>query len=103
MTVMQTTVITAKPGRAQDIIEISKKAKVISERLGARNVRLHVGFVAGEMSGTFVSTADYDDFAAAGKALDKWVTDPEGLALMASSTDLVASPWQGSMWIEVPL
>jgi len=105
MTVVSVTALTVKPDRYEDFLAMTRKTKAIMERCGAKNIRLLAGITAGEASGTLALSAEYDDFTDAGRALDKFLADAEGLALMTQSNSAAGptASWQGSSWIEVPL
>jgi len=105
MTVVSVTTLTVKPDRYEDFLAMNRKSKAILEKHGAKNVRLMAAMQAGEASGSLVLTAEYDDFAAAGQALDKFLGDAEGMALLmeSSSTSGPTAAWQASTWVEVPL
>jgi hypothetical protein len=62
--------------------------------------------VAGEATGSTALTFEADDFTAYGVVFDKFLADPEGQALMAStgtSASPLAGGFQGTMWVDVPL
>ena len=84
MTVLSVTALTIKPDRYEDFLATTKKSKSILEKHGAKNVRLIVS-MSGETSGSFVLTHEADDFTDAGRVMDKFLGDPEGLALMMES------------------
>jgi ABC-type nitrate/sulfonate/bicarbonate transport system substrate-binding protein len=104
MTVVSTTVMTAKPDQYEAFVASIAKSKKLLEKHGAKNVRLLANMVGGAF-GSFALAAEYEDFAAAGKGLDKFLTDAEGVALMKTSTGEAGgtASVQSSMWIEIPL
>jgi hypothetical protein len=105
MAVVSVTTLTVKPDRYEDFLETSRKAKAILEKSGAKNVRLLAALTAGEASGSLATTWEADDFAAQGAVLDKFLADPEGLALL-TSTNTTAGPtagFQSTIWVDVPL
>jgi len=90
--------MSVKPGEAH-------KAKAGTEKAGGKNFRTLAGLVAGEATGTFVSTFEADDFASYGAVMDNFFAGPDGQAVM-SSLGSSASPvpgYQGSIWVDVPL
>ena len=105
MAVVSASTLTVKPDRYEDFLETTRKAKAILEKCGAKNVRLLAALTAGEASGSVAMSWEADDFGSQGAVLDKFVADPEGLALfMASNT--TAGPtagFQSSIWVDVPL
>jgi hypothetical protein len=105
MAVVSVTTLTVKPDRYEDFLETTRKAKAILEKSGAKNVRLLAALTAGEASGSLATTWEADDFAAQGAVLDKFLADPEGLALL-TSTNTTAGPtagFQSTIWVDVPL
>jgi len=104
MTVISVTALTIKPDRYEDFLTTTKKSKSILEKCGAKNVRLIVG-LGGQASGSFVLSHEADDHAASGGILDKFLADPEGLALMMESGTEggPTASWQTSTWVEIPL
>ncbi len=104
MTVLSVTALTIKPDRYEDFLATTKKSKSILEKHGAKNVRLIVS-MSGETSGSFVLTHEADDFTDAGRVMDKFLGDPEGLALMMESgtEDGATASWQTSTWVEIDL
>lgn len=105
MTVLSATALTIKPDRYEDFVALEKKWKPILEKCGAKNIRLMAGLVAGEATGSFVVTAEADDFGAGGAVLDKILADPEGSALFRGSTSEAGpiASFQSSQWLEIPL
>jgi hypothetical protein len=59
--------------------------------------------VAGEATGSFVFTSEAADFASAGAAVDKAITDPEIVAMMSTGPASPIATTQTSMWLDVPL
>jgi hypothetical protein len=105
MAVVSVTTLSVKPDRYEDFLETTRKAKTILEKSGARNLRLLAALTAGEATGSLAMTWEVDDFAAQGAVLDKFLADPEGLALI-SSTNTTAGPtagFQSTIWVDVPL
>jgi hypothetical protein len=94
-----------KPDRWEDFLADTRKAKAIMEKSGARNVRVLAGLVAGEATGTVTFLYEADDFAGYGAVYDKFLADPEGMALI-QSTGASTSPvngFQSSLWVDVLL
>jgi hypothetical protein len=104
MTVVSVTALTIKPDRYEDFLTTTKKSKSILEKCGAKNVRLTVG-LGGQSSGSFVLSHEVDDFTDSGRILDKFLADPEGLALMMESGTEggPTASWQTSTWVEIEL
>src|SRR5215472_14248449 len=105
MAVVSATTMTVKPDRYEDFLETTRKAKVVLEKCGARNVRLMAALTAGEASGSLAMTWEADDFGGQGAVLDKFVADSEGMALLME-TNTTAGPtagFQSSIWVDVPL
>ncbi len=104
MMVLSVTALTINPDRYEDFLETTKKSKSILEKHRAKNVRLIVS-MSGQQTGTFVLTHEADDFTDAGRVLDKFLGDPEGLALMMDTgTEAGATAsWQTSTWVEIGL
>jgi hypothetical protein len=105
MAVVSVTTLTVKPDRYEDFLADTRKSKALLEKSGARNVRLLAALTAGEATGSLALTFEVDDFAAQGAVLDKFLADPEGLALI-SATNTTAGPtvgFQSSVWVDVPL
>ncbi len=105
MAVVSTTTITIKPDKYEAFLATSRDAKAILERCGARNVRLLGTLVAGEATGSFVTVWEADDFAAYGAVMDRFLADPDGLALLMATvtTDGPTAAFQGSVWVDIPL
>ena len=77
MAVVSVTTLMVKPDRLEDFLDTARKSKAILEKHGGRNIRLLAALVAGEATGSFVTTCESDDFAASGALLDKFLADPE--------------------------
>jgi hypothetical protein len=105
MAVVSVATLTIKPDRYEDFLADTRKSKAILEKCGARNVRLLAALTAGQASGSLALTWEADDFGAQGAVLDKFLADPEGLALI-TSTNTTAGPtagFQSTIWVDVPL
>ncbi len=104
MTVLSVTTLTIKPDRYEEFLASTKKSKSILEKCGAKNVRLIVG-MSGQQSASFVLTHEADDFTDAGRITDKFLADPQGLAVMMESgtSEGAVASWQASTWVEIPL
>jgi hypothetical protein len=105
MAVLSVTSLQVKPDQWEAFLDTQRRSKAVLERCGATNVRLIVGMTAGEASGTLVQTFEAPDYAASGAILDKFLADPEGLALMgeSNSVDGPTAGWQSSLWSDIPL
>jgi hypothetical protein len=100
MAVISVATITVAPGRWDEFVDGSRKAKAILEKLGAKNVRL-LGELAGAVGSSAVhSTFEADDLASLGKVMDSIYADPDMLALMQNGT---AVSWTSSILGEIPL
>ena len=103
MAVTSVTTMTLKPDKYEEFLKTTSKAKAVLERHGAKNVRLMGSIVAGEQTGTLVTTWEADDYAAYGAVMDKFLADQEGLALLMS-TNSESGPltsFQGSLWSDI--
>jgi hypothetical protein len=105
MAVVQVVTVAVKPDRMEDYLALVRRIKPLLEKCGDRNIRVLTGVVAGEATGSVVFSAEVDDFAAAGGALDKFLADPEGQAAMATTTasDSPTASYQVSYWMDIPL
>jgi hypothetical protein len=105
MAVVTVVTLTVKPDRFADAVESVRKSKAIIERGGGRDFRLLAALVAGEATGSVVVSFEADDFAAYGSIQDKFLADPEGVALI-SATNTSEGPiagYQQTLWVDVPL
>lgn len=105
MTILQSTVTRAKPGRRHDAIAMALEASKLLERHGADDSRLLAAQIAGEATGTHVFTTEFGDGEAWGEFNDSLAADAELDALMdrverADSPVVMASMSVGS---EIPL
>jgi hypothetical protein len=82
MSIMQTTVTRAKPGRRHDAIAMAVEASKLLERHGADDSRLLAAQIAGEVTGTHVFTTEFADGEAWGEFNDSLAADAELEALM---------------------
>lgn len=105
MAVVSVTTLTVKPDRYEAFLETTRKSKALLERCGAQNVRLIAALSAGEASGSVALTWEAGDFGLQGAVMDRFLRDPEGLALITSSntSDGPTSGFQSSIWVDVPL
>lgn len=103
MAVVGVTTVTVKPDRFEDYLDLARKAKVIVEKCGGKNVRLLTAMVAGEATGSFAFIEEADDFAAMGEALDKFMADPEAVGVMSTGTASPIANYQITFWVDVPL
>jgi hypothetical protein len=72
----------ARPGRRHDAIAAAQIGKKLVEREGANDCRLAMATTAGEMSGTFIFTMQFDNNEAYGEFADKAAMDLELSSLM---------------------
>jgi hypothetical protein len=105
MAVVAVTTTTVKPDRFEQFLADTGKVKAVLERSGGRNVRLLAGLVAGEATGSMTLVYEADDFAAFGAVQDKFLADPDGLALIQSTGASTSSVngFQFTLWVDVPL
>jgi hypothetical protein len=103
MAVVTTTIVQVKPDRFQEWLDVMRKVKPIMEMAGAKDIRVLVGLVAGEATGTIVLTSEADGFGATGAMLDKVFADPEIQKALALGEGNPISGWQTSQFIDVPL
>ena len=82
MTVMQTTVTRAKPGRRHDAVAVALEASKLLERHGADDSRFLVAQCAGEATGSNVFTTEFENGEAWGTFTDSLYADAELEALM---------------------
>ena len=82
MSLVQTTVTTAKPGRRHDAIAIALEASKLLERHGADDNRLLMAQMAGEVTNTHVFTTEFENGEAWGAFTDSLLGDAELEALM---------------------
>jgi len=82
MTVIQTTVTRAKPGRRHDAIALALEASKLLERHGAADSRFLVAQMAGETTGTNVFTTQFENGEAWGEFTDSLYADAELDALL---------------------
>jgi hypothetical protein len=103
MAVTSVSTFTLKPDGYQAFLEQTGKAKGILERCGARNFRLMGTLMAGEATGTLVVTYEADDHASFGAVMDKFLADPDGMALImtTNSADGPIAAFQGSLWSDI--
>ena len=105
MAVVSVTTVNVKPDRYEDFLEMTRKANAILEKSGAKNLRLLAGLSAGEASGSLVTIYEAEDFASQGAVVDRFLADPEGMAIMTAinSTAGPTAGLQSSLWIDVPV
>jgi hypothetical protein len=82
MTVMQTTVTRAKPGRRHDAVALALEAAKLLERHGADDSRFLVAQCAGEATGSHIFTTEFENGEAWGTFTDSLYADAELEALM---------------------
>lgn len=105
MSVVQTTVSRAKPGRRQDVIALAVEAAKLFERHGAGESRLLSAGLAGETTGTWIFTTEFANGEAWGACSDALNADPETEALLDRVYD-EPSPIvleSMSLGVEIPL
>ncbi len=82
MTVLQSTVTRAKPGRRHEAIAIGLEAEKLLERHGATNNRFLTAQAAGEATGSDVFTSEFENLEAWGDFTDRLSADAELEALL---------------------
>jgi hypothetical protein len=82
MSLVQTTVTSAKPGRRHDAIAIALEASKLLERHGADDNRLLMAQMAGEVTNTNVFTTEFENGEAWGAFNDSLLGDAELESLM---------------------
>jgi hypothetical protein len=103
MAVVTTTILQVKPDRWEEWLDMTRKIKPMMEKAGAKNVRVLVGLVAGQQTGTVVYIQEADDFASAGALLDQAYADQEIQKILALGEGSPIAGWQTSQFIDVPL
>ena len=105
MAVISVTTLTIRPGQYEAFLAQNRQAKAILERCGASNVRLMGTIVAGEASGTLAMTWEAADNASYGAVMDKFLADPEGVALLmdSNSPEGPTAAFQSSIWGDIEL
>jgi hypothetical protein len=105
MTIMQTTVTRAKPGRRHDAIALALEASKLLERHGAEDSRLLAAQTAGEATGSHVFTTEFANGEAWGAFSDSLFADAELEALMdrVDRDDSPAVMESMSLGNEIPL
>ena len=105
MTVVTVYTFTVKPDGYEAWLAVARKSKPLWERLGAKNIRFLAGLVAGGQTGSMAFSFEADDFSAYGAVVDRFLADPEGLALMGSLNTSASpiGPYQNTLWVDVPL
>jgi len=101
MAALDVTTLTVQPAGWNQMVENHKKAKVILEKHGARNVRLLAPVAGAQPAGTVPVVWEADDLAALGKIMDPIFADPEILAIMQSSADTTS--WTSSILGDLPM
>ena len=105
MSIMYTTVSRARPGRRHDAVAAAAVGKKLVEREGAKDCRLSAAVTAGESSGTFIFTMQFDSNEDYGDFADKTAGDHE-LAALTERLDHEDSPVMieaNSLGAEIPL
>jgi hypothetical protein len=105
MSLVQTTVTSAKPGRRHDAIAIALEASKLLERHGADDNRLLMAQMAGEVTNTHVFTTEFENGEAWGAFNDSLLADAELEALMTrvERDDSPVTLLSMSMGNEIPL
>jgi len=82
MTVMSIAIGQPKPGRTEDVLEMSRSAKKLIERHGGKNIRTSTAVVSSAAFGSVVNTAEFDDLEAYGTFFDAIWADDELLSIL---------------------
>jgi hypothetical protein len=83
--IVATYVSTPVPGRYEAAIAFANQAYDGLERVGARNCRLFTQQASGVQPELLVSTMDFDNMRAYGKALEAFLLDPAGQRVIATT------------------
>ena len=105
MTVINTFMAQVKPGRFEEVLEMSRRAAKPLERLGAHNIRALRGAASAETYGGWVFTMEYENNEAYGESYDRIMADDEMVGIMAQ-TDAENSPLLSQsivVGMEIPL
>jgi hypothetical protein len=105
VTVLLTSVSRARPGRRADVVGVSSEAKKLLERLGVGECRLSMAATAGEASGTFAFTMQFDSNEAYGTFADRAAEDQDlqGLTERLDRDDSPIVTETQSLAAEIPL
>ena len=105
MSLIQSTVTRAKPGRRHDAVAMAVEASKLLERHGADDCQLLAAQIAGEMTGTHVFTTEFADGLAWGEFNDSLAADAELEALMdrVERNDAPVDMLSMSIGNEIPL
>ena len=104
MAVVSAATFTVKPDRFEERWEKSARPRR-SLRSAVRRCAIAGRPRGGEATGSLAFIFEADDFGAYGAAMDKFMADPEGMALL-SAVNTTAGPvagFQGTLWVDVPL
>jgi hypothetical protein len=82
MTVMSVALGQPKPGRLEDVLEMSHSAKKLIERHGGKNIRTSTAVVSAAAFGSVVNTSEFDDLEAYGAFFDAIWADEELISLL---------------------
>jgi hypothetical protein len=103
MAIVSVAALTIKPGRFEDFLKQQRMSEALLKNAGAQNLRLMVGLVAGEASGSVVATFEAEDFKAYGEVVHNFFTGggAEVMAAIGAEDSPIAS-WQASTYVDVP-
>jgi hypothetical protein len=82
MTVLSVYVGQPKPGRFDDAVDISRRARKVVERHGAKNNRILTGMVSGAAFGSIVNSSELEDLEAFGGWYDALMADDEIVGIL---------------------
>jgi hypothetical protein len=82
MSVVRTWNLRPRAGRFEDAIGLLTEGAKLLDRHGARHIRLTHGGIAGNRSGAFVASCEFETLTAHGEFIDELMTDVENQAFM---------------------
>ena len=105
MTVMSVAIGQPKPGRAEDVIEMSRSAKKLVERHGGKNIRTSTAVVSSAAFGSVVNTSEFEDLEAYGAFFDAIWGDEELISLLGQiqGKDSPYATFGANVVTEIPL
>jgi hypothetical protein len=104
--IVEISVVRPAPGaEIQKAIEIGGQALGVFQRLGAQRCRLWQQAIAGAQTSTLVSTVEWANTAALGKALDNFADDKDGQAVISATQGLkpVVVTLSHDVFTQIPL
>ena|SRR6516164_6654155 len=102
MPVTSLTSFQLKWDRYDEFVVTASHAKSILEQCGARRFRLFGTKVHEEMTASLAVTWEADDLPSYGAAMNRFITDSDGLALLMSPNGEGSTvEFQGSIWSDI--